>query len=152
MDAAESGEGLPAAKPRDLDCRAITCVKAVAGSLSIISGVIGALSLFGAWVFTYHGAKGGTEGWAAGLMLITGWGMIYVAVAVWLVPKPRWPIIRWAGAAFPAAPIAYSAWIAIVAPSPLFLFTLAYGAGAGSFLISPELKSSWRWMHGDRRS
>src|SRR5690606_12868233 len=135
LDAAGVSERPLAMAPSNLNHRAATCMKVVAGVLSVISGLAGGRALYWAWAFTVHGAKGGTEGWAAGMLLIAGWGMLYVAVAAWMVPGQRWPLIRWAGATFPAALIVYSAWAMVVAPSPLFLFTFVYGAGAGSFLI-----------------
>lgn len=120
--------------------------KALAGVLSVIGGVVGALALVGAWSLTFHGAKGGTEGWAVGMLLIVGWGMLYVAVAAWMVPSGRWPLIRWAGAVFPAALIVYSAWAMAEAPSALVVLTFVYGAGAGAFLVSPEVRSWWQRM------
>jgi hypothetical protein len=70
-------------------------------------------------------------------------GLVFLSVVIWFVPSGRWPIVRWVGAIVPAALAAVSAWSLLRWGGLFSLAALAYGVGATSLLVHPELE---RWL------
>lgn len=126
-----------------IEAPASAVTKAIVLTLSVISALGASATLFGAWTATFLGSKD-TEGLAAVFMILIGIGMVYAAVAVWMVPRHRWPLIRWTAAILPAATTLYSAWAMAQSPHILFLAVLAYSAAVAAFLIHPEVAALWQ--------